>query len=84
MPHIVIGAPDICYAESDFDELENLSLKVGEVISQCGLEAFEIELNRHGLAYAVPITEEIEPSLCCLVVNFGNSPEPVSLEIKAS
>ncbi|MBT8431849.1 MAG: hypothetical protein KJP27_05115 [Altererythrobacter sp.] len=83
-PHIVISAPDILYAESNFDELDNFSFKVGEVVSQCGLEAFEIELNLHGLAYVIPITDETEPALGCLVENFGNSSDPVSFEIKAS
>ena len=83
-PYIVIGAPNILDAESNFDELENFSFKVGQVVRGCGLDAFEIELNDHGLAYLIPITVETEPSLGCLVENFGNSAGPASFEIKAS
>jgi hypothetical protein len=81
---LVVSAPDIIPAGSDFDDLNSLSLTTGSTIRDCGNDLFEMHLSpHHGIAYEIPVTPKNRESLECVVQMLRNSDEAISISFEA-
>ena len=83
-PSLIIGAPDSLTTENFEDELASVQFEVGDGIRSCGATEFALEMLTHGFVYELPITEQNEPVIECVIETFGSSEDQVSLHIKAN
>ncbi len=78
-----VFAPDLIPLEGASRESDNIAFAAGEVIRECGVTEFKVNLgDLHGLTYDIEITETNVGSLHCIEEEIRSVDEGIKLGFK--